>query len=120
MARRAGAIGHRRSEAVSGDGAVSDRDLRAELWRAARRPQGQELLRAGIRWHRHRHADTALHHCGLATLTHTPSPMGFLNGILTRPANEKPYLLLVVGHPAADAQVPAIGKKPLAEIATFV
>ena len=63
---------------------------------------------------------TALHHCGLATLTHTPSPMGFLNGILNRPANEKPYLLLVVGHPAEDAQVPAIGKKPLAEIATFV
>ena len=63
---------------------------------------------------------TALHHCGLASLTHTPSPMGFLNGILNRPANEKPYLLLVVGYPAEDAQVPAIGKKPLAEIATFV
>ena len=63
---------------------------------------------------------TALHHCGLATLTHTPSPMGFLNGILNRPVNEKPYLLLVVGHPAEGAQVPAIGKKPLAEIATFV
>ena len=63
---------------------------------------------------------TALHHCGLATLTHTPSPMGFLNGILNRPVNEKPYLLLVVGHPAEGAQVPTIGKKPLAEIATFV
>jgi nitroreductase len=62
----------------------------------------------------------ALHHAGLATLTHTPSPMGFLNEILGRPANERPYLLLVVGYPAADAQVPDIAKKPLDEIATFV
>lgn len=63
---------------------------------------------------------TAIHHAGLASLTHTPSPMGFLNGILGRPANERPFLLLVVGHPAEDAQVPDIGKKPLGEIATFV
>jgi nitroreductase len=63
---------------------------------------------------------TALHHAGLATLTHTPSPMGFLNGILRRPENERPFLLLVVGHPAPDARVPAISKKPLEEIATFV
>lgn len=63
---------------------------------------------------------TALHHAGLATLTHTPSPMGFLNGILCRPDNERPFLLLVVGYPAPDARVPAITKKPLAEIATFV
>jgi nitroreductase len=63
---------------------------------------------------------TALHHAGLASLTHTPSPMGFLNTILQRPVNEKPYLLLVVGYPADDATVPAIGKKPLDEIATFI
>ena len=63
---------------------------------------------------------TALHHCGLASLTHTPSPMGFLNQILDRPANERPFLILVTGYPAEDAQVPVIGKKPLAEIATFV
>jgi iodotyrosine deiodinase len=63
---------------------------------------------------------TALHHCGLVSLTHTPSPMGFLNAILNRPANEKPYLLLVVGYPAADAMVPAIRKKPLEDIVTFV
>lgn len=63
---------------------------------------------------------TALHHAGLATLTHTPSPMGFLNEILERPAQERPFLLLVVGYPAADATVPAISKKPLAEIATFI
>ena len=62
----------------------------------------------------------ALHHAGLATLTHTPSPMGFLNDILQRPSHERPYLLLVVGYPADDAQVPAITKKPLDEIATFV
>jgi nitroreductase len=63
---------------------------------------------------------TALHHGGLACLTHTPSPMKFLNTILRQPANEKPYLLLVVGYPAPDAEVPDIRKKPLAEIATFI
>jgi iodotyrosine deiodinase len=63
---------------------------------------------------------TALHFCGLVTLTHTPSPMNFLNAILDRPPNEKPYLILVVGHPAEDALVPNINRKPLDEIATFV
>ncbi len=61
----------------------------------------------------------ALHQVGLACLTHTPSPMGFLNGILGRPPREKPFLLLVVGYPAAGVQVPDIQRKPLAEIATF-
>jgi len=58
-----------------------------------------------------------LHRSGLATLTHTPSPMNFLNGICGRPAEEKPYLLLVVGYPASGCQVPHAGgvKKPLAE-----
>jgi nitroreductase len=63
---------------------------------------------------------TALHHCGLATLTHTPSPMNFLNDILDRPAHERPFLLLVVGYPAEGAQVPALTKKPLEEIVTFL
>lgn len=63
---------------------------------------------------------TALHHAGLATLTHTPSPMNFLNEILGRPANERPFLLLVVGYPAKDATVPEIDKKTLSEIATFI
>jgi nitroreductase len=58
----------------------------------------------------------ALHWMGLATLTHTPSPMGFLARILQRPPNEKPYLLLPVGFPADDAQVPDIPKKTLHEI----
>ena len=58
----------------------------------------------------------ALHIAGLATLTHTPSPMGFLASILGRPKNEKPYLLIPVGFPAADAVVPSIAKKPLDEI----
>jgi iodotyrosine deiodinase len=62
---------------------------------------------------------TGLHHAGLATLTHTPSPMRFLNEILGRPDNERPFLLLVVGYPAEDALVPSIAKKPLSEIATF-
>ena len=61
----------------------------------------------------------ALHLVGLATLTHTPSPMKFLNKILERPANERPFVLLVVGYPAEDAQVPAITKKPLAETTDF-
>jgi nitroreductase len=61
----------------------------------------------------------AVHHAGLVSLTHTPSPMGFLNRILERPANERPFLLLVVGYPADDARVPVIGKKGLDEIATF-
>lgn len=61
----------------------------------------------------------ALHHAGLATLTHTPSPMGFLNRILGRPESEKPFLLLVVGYPADGARVPIITKKPLEAIASF-
>jgi len=62
----------------------------------------------------------ALHHAGLAMLTHTPSPMKFLNSILGREANERPYLVLVVGYPAEDVQVPVITKKPLEQIATFI
>jgi len=63
---------------------------------------------------------TALHHAGLACLTHTPSPMGFLNQILGRPKAERPFVLLVVGFPAIDAKVPDIQKKTLAEIASFL
>jgi hypothetical protein len=61
----------------------------------------------------------ACHHAGLVTLTHTPSPMGFLNDILGRPSNERPYLILVVGYPAENAPIPVITKKPLEKIATF-
>jgi len=62
---------------------------------------------------------TAIHNAGLASLTHTPSPMNFLNEILGRPKNERPFLLLVVGYPAKDAQVPDIKKKKLEEISSF-
>ncbi len=62
---------------------------------------------------------SALHHAGLATLTHTPSPMKFLNDILGRPANERPMVLLVVGYPAENALVPKITKKPLSEITSY-
>ncbi|MGH7550056.1 MAG: nitroreductase family protein [Gemmatimonadota bacterium] len=62
----------------------------------------------------------AVHHAGLVSLTHTPSPMAFLNEILGRPRNEKPFLVLVVGYPTEDAIVPDIGRKPLEEIATFL
>lgn len=61
----------------------------------------------------------ALHHAGLATLTHTPSPMGFLNRVLERPAHEKPFLLLVVGYPTDDTRVPVISKKPLPDFVSF-
>lgn len=60
-----------------------------------------------------------LHHAGLATLTHTPNPMGFLAEILGRPKHEKAFLILVAGYPAADARVPDLTKKSLAQIATF-
>ncbi|MDX1455813.1 MAG: nitroreductase family protein [Gammaproteobacteria bacterium] len=63
---------------------------------------------------------TALHQAGLATLTHTPSPMKFLNEILGRPDYERPFVLLVVGYPAGDAEVPDISKKSLDEIASFI
>ncbi|NGP77738.1 nitroreductase family protein [Balneolaceae bacterium YR4-1] len=63
---------------------------------------------------------TAIHNAGLASLTHTPSPMGFLNEILDRPSNESPFLLLVVGYPKENVKVPDITKKPLEEIATFI
>lgn len=62
----------------------------------------------------------ALHHAGLACLTHTPSPMKFLNEILDRPPNERAFLLLVVGYPAPDATVPDIDKKPLEAFTTFL
>lgn len=63
---------------------------------------------------------TALHHAGLATLTHTPSPMKFLNEILGRPKSERPFLLLVTGYPADDAEVPDIKRKDLEEFVSFV
>jgi len=63
---------------------------------------------------------TALHHAGLVTLTHTPSPMKFLNGLLGRPDNERPFLILVVGYPEEDATVPDISKKPIEDIAVFL
>lgn len=65
---------------------------------------------------------TALHDAGLATLTHTPNPMKFLNEICDRPSNEKPMMVLVVGKPAKDATIPvhATHKKPLDEIASWL
>ena len=64
----------------------------------------------------------ALHQAGLVSLTHTPAPMGFLNQICGRPAEEKPYILMVVGHPAEGATIPAhaLEKKPLEAIASFL
>lgn len=63
---------------------------------------------------------TALHRAGLATLTHTPSPMKFLNEILGRPKSERPFLLLVAGYPADDAEVPDIQRKALDEFTSWI
>jgi len=63
---------------------------------------------------------TALHQAGLATLTHTPSPMKFLNEILGRPKSERPFLLLVAGYPDEHARVPDIQRKPLEDFASFI
>ena len=63
---------------------------------------------------------TALHHMGLATLTHTPSPMEFLSRILKRPGNERPFILFPIGYPAQDAQVPDIQRKALDEVSVWV
>ena len=63
---------------------------------------------------------TALHHAGLATLTHTPSPMGFLGKILNRPENEKAVLLIPVGYPTNDARVPDLKKKSFTEISSTI
>ena len=62
---------------------------------------------------------TAVHHMGLATLTHTPSPMGFLTTILERPRSERPFVLFPVGYPADDATVPDLQRKPLSGVAVF-
>jgi iodotyrosine deiodinase len=63
---------------------------------------------------------TALHRAGLVTLTHTPSPMKFLNQILSRPTSERPFLLLVTGYPAANAEVPDISRKSLEDFTSFI
>jgi len=61
---------------------------------------------------------TALHHVGLATLTYTPTRMGFLRELLGRPENERPFIVVVTGHPAEGATLPAIERKPLGEVST--
>ena len=62
----------------------------------------------------------AVHAAGLVSLTHTPSPMGFLNSILGRPANERPFLLIPAGYPAMGCEVPAISRKEFSSVATFL
>ena len=62
----------------------------------------------------------ALHNAGLAALTHAPSPMGFLNEILERPENERPFLVIPVGYPADDATVPELSKKSFAEVCEII
>jgi iodotyrosine deiodinase len=63
---------------------------------------------------------SALHRAGLGTLTHTPSPMGFLRDVLHRPRSERPFLILVTGYPLADAQVPDIARKRLTDVVSWI
>ena len=63
---------------------------------------------------------TAAHHAGLATLTHTPSPMNFLRTVLGRPEHERPYMVIPMGYPAADCTVPDIDRKPIEEVSVFI
>jgi len=63
---------------------------------------------------------SAVHHAGLVCLTYTPSKMGFLNQILSRPSNERPFLILVVGYPTKDTVLPKIAKKSLPDVAEFI
>jgi nitroreductase len=63
---------------------------------------------------------SAVHHAGLVSLTHTPSPMGFLNQVLKRPDSERPFMLLVVGYPAEDASVPDLERRPLEKISSWL
>ncbi|HSH10606.1 MAG TPA: nitroreductase family protein, partial [Ilumatobacter sp.] len=63
---------------------------------------------------------TALHHMGLTTLTHTPSPMAFLSQVLERPANERPFVLFPVGYPVDGCQVPDLRRKPLTDVMTVI
>ena len=63
---------------------------------------------------------SALHRAGLGTLTHTPSPMGFLREVLDRPRSERPFLILVTGYPQVDAEVPDIERKPLADVVSWI
>lgn len=104
---------------LSRDGALADRHFRRAARPRRRRDEAQTLLCQRIGRHRHRPPDRDLRHAGLATLTHTPSPMGFLNPLCHRPAHEKAFLLLllllVAGYPASDATTPAAEriKKPL-------
>ena len=119
MAGRAGAARHRFGQAVSGNGTVSDRRIRPAWGLSAGRSQGQTLLPGRVGRPGLRLLIAGLHHAGLATLTHTPSPMGFLNEILERPKNERPFLLLVTGYPTDDARVPAISRRPPEQSVTW-
>jgi nitroreductase len=90
---------------------VRDPDVKRRIRHAAEREEREFYeTRAPEEW------VAALHLAGLATLTHTPSPVGFLSAILDRPRNERPFLLIPVGYPAADAVVPMITKKALDSI----
>jgi iodotyrosine deiodinase len=122
MARGRVAARHQGRQAVPRDRALADRRLRA----AARRPDPDNPkqnyyvtesvgLACGLLL-------ATLHQAGVATLVHTPNPMRFLNRICRRPDNEKPVMIIIAGHPGADATIPVniAGKKPLEEISSWL
>jgi hypothetical protein len=114
VARGSCPTGNGRKQAILRDCSLPYCYLCPTLWSYGGRPQGQKLLCVGIGWHCR---ISAIHVAGLVTLTHTPSPMGFLNRILGRPPQEKPLLILVVGYQAC---VPDISKKSSEESLTFL
>jgi hypothetical protein len=120
VARCAGADWHRLAQALPRDRALADRDLPAALGRVAGGPQIKHYYAPESVGIATGFLIAALHQAGLATLTHTLAPMGFLNAICGRPENEKAMILLVAGKPAEGCLVPAIGKKPIEEVAVFL
>ena len=120
VARGPGPARHHLGEAPPGDRALAGGGVRGAVRRRRRRANKRKNyyvkesvgIACGL-------FIAALHHMGLATLTHTPSPMRFLSEILGRPANEKPYILFPVGYPAADARVPDLRRKSLDEVAVW-
>jgi iodotyrosine deiodinase len=126
-AGRAGAVGHRLEQAIPRRGTGADRHLCAEVRCAPgwprRRARSSATTTCRSRWGiASGLLIAALHHAGLATLTHTPNPMSFLNTLCGRPGSEKAVILLVVGYPKPGCQVPVHGgiKKPLDQIAAWL
>ena len=120
MAGCAGASWNQRAQAFSRIRVVPDCDFFKEILLHRKRQETKNYYPAESVGIASGLLIAALHYAGVAMLTHTPSPMRFLNEILERPKDERPYLLLVAGFPTKDATVPDISRYDLTDIATFV